>query len=52
MSKPRFNAILRDGQADGLSVDAIPPEGVTRFRIQDIEDHAYRKTCQALFLKR
>jgi hypothetical protein len=39
MSKSRFNAILRNGQAERLPVDAmIPPEGATRCGTQDIED--------------
>jgi hypothetical protein len=39
MSISRFNATLRDGDAVGLRVDAIPKEGVTGCGIQDIYDY-------------
>jgi hypothetical protein len=52
MSKPRFNAILGDGQADGLTVDAIPQGGTTRCGIQDINGYQYINIRQVIFLKR
>jgi hypothetical protein len=51
MSKSRFNATLRDGDAVGLTVDAIPLEGVTRCGIQDIDNQKISNTRQAFFFK-
>jgi len=49
MSKSRFNVTLRDSQADGLPIDAIPQEGC---ETMDIEDHQFINIRQAIFLKR
>ena len=51
MSKPHFNATLRDGQAVGFPVAAIPSDGATRCVILCIEDHPFRTVRQGIFFK-
>jgi hypothetical protein len=51
MYKSRFNVTLRDSQADGLPVAAIPSEGVTRCGILCIDDHQFMNVRQDIFFK-